>query len=136
MPSTSQARYPGVIAIAAGVLTAVPIYLHPELLLVPSWVAYSACGAFVLAGLALVAQSASRSVAYRWLVVALVGSMLIPPLWAAFGTSSQSCSAAILGSVFVPTEVACRAVWGVSSLFLIVIFIMSVRWAVRGSSAG
>lgn len=114
--------------------TATLIYLHPEHVLVPSWVAYAACGAFVLAGLALVAQSASYFRGCRWLIVALVGSMRVPRLWAALGASSQSCSAAVLGHVFIPTELACRRAWGISSLLLTAVFILAVRWAVAARS--
>lgn len=133
MPSSTPGRYSGVIAILAGVSTAALIYLHPEQLRVPGWVAYSACAAFVLAGLALMAQASSP--AYRWLVVVLLVAMLAPPLWAAFGTSSQTCAAALFGIVFIPSEFACRVVWGASSLLLFAILVLAVRWAMTRPDA-
>lgn len=116
--------------------TATLIYLHPEYLLVPSWVAYSACMAFVLAGWALIAQTCFGQQRYRWLIVALVVTMLVPPLWAAFGASSQTCSAAIFGIVFVPSDVVCRVGWGVSAVVLIVLVIWSIRWAMVKPNSG
>jgi hypothetical protein len=132
MPISARNLYSGAVAVAAGVLTAVLIYVHPESLRVPRWVAYVACGAFVLAGFAVIAQSGGASVAYRWLVVGVIGAMLVPPLWAALGVSPPTCSAEVLGSLIIPAGVACRALWAVSSLLLAVIFIMVVRWALRG----
>lgn len=129
MASTSQGHSFGVVAILAGLATATLIYLHPEQLLVPSWVVYSACMAFVFAGWALLAQADSGRRSYRWLVVALIGTMLVPPLWAALGTSSQTCSAAIIGIVFFPSDVVCRVVWGVSAAILFVLLLWPVRWA-------
>jgi len=135
MPPTVQGRHVGALAILAGGTTATLIYLHPELLRVPGWIAYSACTAFVLAGLALIAQSHANSRAYRWLVVALVGSMLVPPLWAAIGANSQFCSAAILGIAFVPSALACRVLWGLVSLFIALVFFWAVRWAMASRNA-
>lgn len=131
MQANSQGYSFGVVAILAGLATATLIYLHPEQLRVPSWVAYSACMAFVLAGWALLAQSSSARRYYRWMVVALIGTMLVPPLWAAFGASAQTCSAAIVGIVFFPSDVACRVVWGVSAAFLFVFLFWSIRWAME-----
>lgn len=129
MHTISQGHFSGVVAILVGLATATLIYLHPEQLLVPGWVAYSACMAFVFAGWALLAQADSRRQRYRWLVVALIGTMLVPPLWAALGGSSQTCSAAIVGVVLVPSELICRVIWGVSAAILFVLFFWSIRWA-------
>jgi hypothetical protein len=136
MASNTQGHSAGVVSILAGVATATLIYLHPEHLLVPGWVAYSACLAFVFAGWILLAQADSGRQHFRWLVVALVGTMIVPALWAALGTSSQTCSAAIAGIVFVPSDVVCRVVWGVSAVVLFVLFIWSIRWAMVKPNAG
>lgn len=136
MPSRNQGQSAGVIAIVAGLATATLIYLHPEHLRVPAWVAYSACMAFVFAGVALLTQAGTGRRGYRWLIVALLGSMLVPPLWAALGPSSQSCSAAVLGMVYVPSEAICRGLWGVSAVVLLALLIWSIRWAAAKPSAG
>jgi hypothetical protein len=136
MPSSTRGHSAGVVAILAGAATATLIYLHPEHLLVPSWVAYSACMAFVFAGWALLALAGAGRQRYRWLVVALLGTMLVPPLWAAIGASSQTCSAAVVGIVFVPSEVFCRGVWGLSAVVLFVLFVWSIRWAMVKPNAG
>ena len=135
MPSTTSSHFAGFVAILAGSATATLIYLHPEHLLVPGWVAYSACMAFVLAGWALLAQASSGRQHYRWLIVALLGTLLIPPLWAAFGSSSQTCSAAIVGFEIVPSEVFCRVVWGVSAAFLLLLLFWAIRWAMTKPNA-
>lgn len=135
MTSPAQGHVAGIIATATGLGTAALIYRHPEHLLVPGWVAYSACAAFVLAGLAILAQAHVGQRYYRWLVVALLGAMLVPPLWAAFGSSAQSCSAAILGLSFVPTDVVCRGVWAVSAMFLFVMLLAAARWALARPNA-
>lgn len=129
MSTSSQGHSFGVVAILAGLSTASLIYLHPEQLLVPAWVAYSACMAFVIAGWALLAQADSGRQYYRWLVVALIGTMLVPALWATLGASSQTCSAAIVGVVFIPSEMVCRVVWGVSAAILFILFFWSIRRA-------
>jgi hypothetical protein len=85
--------------------------------------------AFVIAGWALLAQADSGRQYYRWLVVALIGTMLVPALWATLGASSQTCSAAIVGVVFIPSEMVCRVVWGVSAAILFILFFWSIRRA-------
>ena len=133
--SSNQGHYAGAIAILAGLATATLIYRHPEHLLVPVWVAYAACLAFVFAGWALIAQASSGRRYYRWLLVGLLGSMLVPPFWAAFGRSAQSCSAAIIGVGFIPSEAFCRLAWGASAAVLLAIFIWAIRWAMAKPKA-
>jgi hypothetical protein len=54
-PTRKQAIAIGCAAIALGAGSAAAIYLHPEGLRAPAWVAYAAVSTFVLAGAALLA---------------------------------------------------------------------------------
>jgi len=54
-PTRRQSIVVGIVAIAAGAGSALAIYLRPQALRAPAWVAYAAVATFVLAGASLLA---------------------------------------------------------------------------------
>src|SRR5437773_1833203 len=74
-----------VAALAAGIVTAFMIHVHPEGLRVPAWVAYASASAFVFAGLCLLAGAAKVSWLERWLGITVTLSLFVVSLWVAFG---------------------------------------------------
>jgi len=97
---------------AAGGLTAVLVYRHPEQLHAPAWVAYTASGAFFLAGLTALAQGYALKRIGTWLVVGCIACMFGVGAWVSFGPGARSCTASIPLVSMQGAELDCRGVFG------------------------
>ena len=108
------------LAIAAlGVALGVLIVRHPEGLRAPLWVALAAVGAFVAAGLVIVASEGGARRLHRLAVSGLLLAMLTPPAWIALGEGPRVCVGGIgLGGAGIGVGVpdfACRAGFGLGA---------------------
>ena len=128
MSDRRQRLIGGLISIVAGLVTATLIYLHPENLHAPAWVAYAACAAFVFAGLTIMAYEFGLRRFHAWLVVACVTALLAPGAWVAFGPGARKCSVALPFFSGVGSDLLCRAAFGVGAVIVAAILV----WAVMG----
>lgn len=121
----------GGLLIGIGALTAWSIRTHPAALRAPAWVAYCACAAFVIAGLAITLRAWVSRRAYAWLMVVLVAVMTAVPAWVALGDGVRQCRANV---PFLRTETGCRLGFGVSALVMLGVCVAVVAAAVRTPS--
>ena len=115
MANRSRRRW-GWIIFGAGVLSAAGVYWHPEQLNVPAWVGYSACAAFVFAGLSIVAAEAMSRRVEAWFAVAFVAALLVPGAWIAFGPGVHECSVSVAFLNGTGSEIVCRSAFGLGSI--------------------
>src|SRR5262249_46601172 len=91
-PSERQRLVFGLFLIAIGVGTTAVIFLRPEQLRVPAWVAYAAVATFPLSGIALIAGALGANRLVPWLGILVLVGLLVPGLWVTFGPGLQKCS--------------------------------------------
>ena len=121
----------GFFSTTVGLLTAAMIYLHPEQLHVPAWVAYAACAAFVFAGLTIVAYEFALHRTHAWLAAACTAGLLIPGAWVAFGPGVRACSVAVPFFSGVGSDLLCRGVFGVGAVIVAALLVWAVLTALR-----
>src|SRR5439155_23554255 len=124
-----------VAAVAIGLLVAFMIRLHPEGLRVPSWVAYVAASAFVLAGLCLFAGAAEISWLQRWLGIAVTLCLFVVSVWVAFGPGERECSMSIPFLQTAAPDALCRGAFGIGALLVASFLGLLVRRALSNKSA-
>ena len=125
-PTRTQRLFGGWAALGIGVLSLVMMYLHPEQLRVPAWVAYAAMSSFVCAGGALLTgeSAATRTVA-PWLGVLATIALMVPAVWIAFGPGPRNCAAALAFFSTTASDWVCRGVFGFGALIgLLILFLM------------
>ena len=127
MTERGQRLLGALVTTVAGLLTAAVIYLRPEGLHVPAWVAYVACAAFVFAGLTIIAHEFAFSRVRAWLVVACVASLLVPGAWIAFGPGVRECS--VSGPLLsgMGSDLWCRGAFGIGAV-IVAALLMWVVW--------
>jgi hypothetical protein len=121
---------------AIGVLTGATIYLHPESLEAPAWIAYAACACFMFAGLAIVASESGLQHLNAWLGVATVACLLTPGAWLAFGPGPRACSVSLPFISTVASEWMCRGVFGFGAILVALFLVWLIRRALRGQNLG
>ncbi len=134
MTERRQRLLGALLSTVAGVLTAAMIYLRPEGLHVPAWVAYVACAAFVFAGLTIIAHEFALRRMYAWLVVACVASLLVPGAWVAFGPGMRECSVSGPFLSGIGTDLVCRGAFGLGAAIVAALLVRIVWWALRERS--
>jgi len=122
------------VTTVAGLLTAAVIYLRPEGLHVPAWVAYVACAAFVFAGLTIIAHEFALRRTHAWLVVACVASLLVPGAWIAFGPGVRECSVSGPFLSGIGSDLLCRGVFGLGAVIVAALLVWIVWRALREHS--
>jgi hypothetical protein len=124
---------PGVLVAGAGVAIALAVYLRPENLRVPAWVAYTAALAFFLAGCQLLAMHRGQRMLQACLPVALVACLVAPPLWIAFGPGPRRCGFAVASSLLrlfgARSDLLCRVGFGIGALLAFAILLLAARQA-------
>jgi hypothetical protein len=141
-PTRRQAIVLGLVAIAAGAASALAIYMRPQALRAPAWVAYAAVGTFVLAGAALIAGALGARWLARWLGVLITCMLLVPSLWVAWGPGGRDCSFSLGFISGAASELFCRAGFGLGSILCLVFLGLLARSAFKanpereGPSAG
>src|SRR5688572_11208283 len=111
MPAALPPRHPyiGALAALAGVAVACMVYLQPDKLRAPAWVAYAAALAFFLAGMSMIAHAfdASRRL-LAWIAVLLIACLVAPGLWIALAQPDGVCRMNLMGFFLPAPEWACR----------------------------
>ena len=126
-----QRLFGGLLAALVGLLTAVMIYLHPENLNVPAWVAYAACAAFVFAGLTIAAHEFALRRTHAWLAAACTAGLLIPGAWVALGPGARECSVVSPFFGAAGSDLLCRGVFGVGAAIVAALLVWAVSRALR-----
>ncbi len=134
MTERRQRLLGALVSTVAGLLTAAMIYLHPEGLHVPAWVAYVACAAFVLAGLTLMAHEFALRRTHAWLVAACAASLLVPAAWIAFGPGVRKCSVSVTFLSSIGSDLMCRGVFGLGAVIVAALLVWIVLRALRQQS--
>lgn len=120
------------LSMAAGMAIAVLVYIRPEKLNAPAWVAYAAAAAFFLAGVAMLARRAEAS--HRttgWIVAGLLACLLTPTFWMAVTDPVRGCGLDVLGWWTVGTGWLCRAGFLVIAAVGLLVLVLAVRQALR-----
>lgn len=115
-----KSKTPVGLAISAlGVALGALIVRHPEGLRVPLWVALAAVGAFVAAGVVIVAEDRGARRLRQFGIFCLLLAMLAPPAWVALGEGPRVCVGGVafggLGIGGAISDIACRAGFGVGA---------------------
>ena len=105
------------------------MYLEPQKLKAPAWVAYCAATAFFIAGLLLLARATSASRAKNWLAAGLVLAIVLPGIWVAFGAGDRQCTSSLPFLQFA-LEALCRSAFGIGALLGVGILVLYVRHAI------
>lgn len=136
MTERPQRLLGALVSTVAGLLAAAMIYLHPEGLRVPAWVAYVACAAFVFAGLSIMAHEFALRRMHTLLVLACVASLLVPGAWVAFGPGARECSVSGPFLSGIGSELVCRGAFGVGAVIVAALLVWIVWRALRERSGG
>jgi hypothetical protein len=131
-PTRKQAIGAGLVALAVGIGSAAAIYLHPEGLRAPAWVAYAAVSTFTLAGAALIAGAFGARRVVPWLGALIICGLLVPGLWIALGAGGRDCSFSVGALSGSASEIACRAAFGIGALLCLVFLAFLVFLKRRG----
>jgi hypothetical protein len=132
MPGGTNRTAGGWLAVVAGLGTAAVIYARPEGLNAPAWVAYTACAAFVFAGLCIVAAESRLAGLHAWLSVATIAAMLGPGAWVAFGPGARPCTFSLPFVTGPASGWVCRCMFGFGAVVLAGLLVWAVRLALRG----
>ena len=125
----------GFLSSSAGLLTAAMIYLHPENLHAPAWVAYAACAAFVFAGLTIIAYEFALHRTHAWLSAACTVALLVPGGWVAFGPGVRECSVAVPFFSTAGSDLLCRGAFGLGAVIIAALLVWVVLRALRQQNA-
>jgi hypothetical protein len=121
----------GALLIVLGLGVSLAIYLHPQQLRAPAWVAYAAASSFVLGGAALIAGALGAAKLVTWLGVLIVLAMLVPFLWVAFGPGPQECGFSLGFISGAGSDWVCRAGFGIGALLGLAVLALILRQAWR-----
>ena len=135
MTERRQRLLGGFVSALVGLFTALMIYLHPEKLHAPAWVAYVACAAFVFAGLTILAYEFALHRIHAWLVAACTASLLVPGAWVAFGPGERECSVAVPFFSTIASGLLCRGAFGLGAVIVAALLVWVVWRAVRQRGA-
>ncbi len=135
MTERRQRLLGALVSTLAGLLTGAMIYLRPEGLHVPAWVAYAACAAFVFAGLTIMAHEFALHRTHAWLVVACVASLLVPAAWVAFGPGVRECSVSGPFLSAIGPDLLCRGAFGLGAVLVAALLVWIVLRALRQQSS-
>ena len=122
----------GVVAILAGLGTALAVHRHPEGLQAPAWVAYLACGVFVAAGATLLLRARGRERLAAWVAFTIPLAFTVIAGWIAFGPGPRACTASLPFFTTAAGGGTCRAVFGVSAVLCGGITALFARGLARG----
>lgn len=136
MSHLSKNQLFGVFSCAAGVITAVAVYVQPAGPGAPAWVAYSACLAFVIAGLVILAKESASGGLYRWAAALLLVAVAIPPNWVAFGPGTRICSGSVGLFDFSGPGISCRLAFGIGGACMAAVAVWAIRMAWASENAG
>ena len=116
----------GVVLVVLSLGVSALVYLHPEQLNAPAWVAYSAAAAFLLAGLLLLAASSNAARSQAWLGVVLLVALILPAVWVAFGSGARDCTISLPWLKFV-SQALCRSAFGIGAALGVAVLALYFR---------
>ena len=108
----------GSLVAGLGTAVAILIYLQPEQLAAPMWVAMLACLCFVFAGAAMSIRPESNPLLHQCMVLAILLAMTAIPAWIALGPGERQCTSNV---PFFNGSGSCRVVFGVSTLLMLLV---------------
>ncbi len=126
-PTARTGWFVALIGVALGAM----VYLRPEGREAPGWVVYAACGAFLFAGLSIVAASAKDSKLQAWLAIACMAAMGLPALWIAFWPGPRACSVSLPFVSTAARGMVCRTAFGFGAVMVAAIIVWAVVRAIR-----
>lgn len=136
MATALQMRWAGAALLAAGLMIAVLVRLHPEGLNAPSWVVYLGAAIFAFGGGAALARAYAMPSVTDGLVCLLLACMLAIAAWISIAPGARLCVSGAFASRTVVPELACRSVFGAGALILGAMLVLSVRGWLRRRSRG
>jgi len=125
----------GLAISALGVALGMLIVRHPESLRAPLWVALTAAGAFVAAGVAMVGEGSGLRLLRNFALLGLLLAMFAPALWVSFGPGTRACHGGVgAGGAWVDrwnvSEFACRGGFAIgAALLALMLVVFLVGWA-------
>ncbi|WP_299405861.1 hypothetical protein [Acaryochloris sp. IP29b_bin.148] len=115
----------GLVFLVFGILFAFLVYLRPDLLHVPAWIAYASAGVSAIAGLLVLTANDNRLDLQKLLILLLALLLCLISGWIAFGPGVRECSVHGAGGWTQQSGLACRIPFGLSMLIPI-----GLAWAV------
>lgn len=103
-------------------LTGYIMYLKPEGLKVPVYIAIIALVVFFVVGLAILLHGRVTNERYHNLIQSIILLMSVIPLWIAFDPAEKQCR---VNLILVSSDLSCRIGFGIGALILVIIFILS-----------
>ena len=108
----------GALVAGIGIAVALLVYLQPEQLAAPMWVAMLACLCFVFAGAAMSIRPTSSPVLHQCMVLAILLAMTAIPAWISLGPGERQCTSNL---PFFNGGSSCRVVFGISTLLMLLV---------------
>ncbi|WP_299486290.1 hypothetical protein [Acaryochloris sp. IP29b_bin.137] len=121
----SQSLTFGIVFLLFGILFAFLIYLRPDLLQVPAWIAYASAGVFAASGLLVFTVNLNRLDLQKLLILLLALLLCLISGWIAFGPGLRECSVHGVGGWTQQSGLACRIPFGLGMLIPV-----TLAWAV------
>jgi len=134
-PSSKTQLIAGCISLAMGLFAGAMIHLHPESLKAPAWVAYAAAGAFILAGISLLAGALRATWLQRWLGVLICLCLFSISAWVAFGPGARECTMSLGFMSRAASEIVCRGAFGSGAVLVALLLGLGLHRAVRSNSS-
>lgn len=117
----------GIVFLLCGILFAFLIYLRPDLLHVPAWVAYAMAGSFAIAGLLAFTAHLNRLDLQNMLIFLFALLLFLIFGWIALGPGSRECSVRGVGGWTQHSGLACRIPSGLSMSIPILLAWAAIR---------
>ena len=116
----------GILFLLFGIWFAFLIYVRPDLLQVPAWVAYASAGIFVVSGLLAFNVNLNRLDLQKGLILLFITLFSLPFGWIAFGPGVRECSVHGSGGWTQQSGLACRIPFGIGILLFDIIFVWAI----------
>ncbi len=136
MAEASHQKLAALVALFLGAALAVLIYLYPEHLNAPAWIAYLAAGIFSLAGATGMARAYRHHNLANGLICLVLAGMLAMLLWISLGPGPRNCTTSLGWLPFAASDIGCRSAFGLGALlvgFMLAIAVSGIR---KSRSAG
>ena len=117
-----------------GLFVAAMVYAHPERAEAPLWVVYASSGAFLFAGLAIVASSSAHSKLQAWLAIGCMATMVVPGMWIAFWPGPRVCGMSVGFASGAAHGGACRVAFGSGAVIVGAMLVWAVKRALGTAS--
>ena len=129
--------YAGAAIAALGAGVAALMYLQPLAMRAPPAFVYLCALAFVFAGLAVVARARDYRLLEAWLPVLMIGCLVAPAVWLAFGSGRRQCTLSAAQSVVrivgTRSDLPCRIGFALAAVVGVAILLLVLRQAIRRS---